>query len=727
MPRIQLPSVQQQTAQATQFSAPNVAPVQDATAQQVQGAGRALQQHGQAVSGIAADLQDEYDAALVNKADLAANEVFNQDVGSYLDLVGEPATGEAKKKAMDSVAKRIRAIEQGLGNDVQKELFQRATARRMQEWGARADRHERDQTRNFAFGMHTAKAQTEGMDAVVTVGTDAFLGHKEQMLHHVDSAADLQGLPEESRKLLRLGATTQMHSTVIDNMVKGGHATAASEYLAGAKGEIMPEQLAKLQGLVKNAQVDNAAQAIADDLAARGGSLLENAEQVSERFRRGEIDVSVRDRAIARLERDADRKRTETANAANEAVRGAIEWVSAGNALTPQQRAALDMTGTAWKYDAWVESGGAYRTTEFGTRELHTVTADELLRFNSADEVWDHYRTEMDNDDLPRMVAKWHDAQEKMGKASIRSEQQRTKDVIAARLDDEAEFYFMRLPESDPNWTEIPKNKLVELQNWKRAFRLEANTIAREKGLTEASSDLYKQAFESLTKPGRIRPVVGGVERTPGTMTPGQFEASTVPLLPSVAKKTGTKSFDVRLATPERLEAARDMLAAELNGAVELTEQMVYNRAAEMVADENQAERDVVRSQRDRGLNLMGERVRSMLNDPEVAQKAWRAANATYGGGLASPQGYRSRWDASLIQPTPAELERAFSEILMDSFGWKLADEFGIDRDEMWDSIRKTYKAQRIHEATTTADRRYGTTDVPTGDSESMRKTQPRR
>jgi len=445
--------------------------------------------------------------------------------------------------------------------------------------------------------------------------------------------------------------------------------------------------------------VDAQAQTLADTTMASTGSLVGTYDEIQRQFREDGLDVRVRDRALARADADATRRRQAVESERKSALSEALEWTAQGSPLTPVQHANLEATGQLWKYEAIMESGGNVVTSGFGFHALHTATAEDLLQFKSPDEVWNHYRTEMDNDALPRMVAKWHAAHEAAGNASMRSADQQQKDLVNARFDDEAEYYYMRLPESDPNWTEIPKDRAASVTAWKRSYRLEVNRLGREKGAKEATTEVYREAFDSLMdKQRRANVTIDGKPVTLGALTPGEMARASVQLGPEVARKLGSKQFDVRLATPDRLVRARQALVDELQ--FEPTEQMVYSRAAEFVAEENQAQRDVVLSANARGEALMAERVRSALDNPDMLKKAWRAANAIEGGGgYATPSGYVSKWDGQVIEPSREGIDRALQEQMMDAFGWKLADEFGIERDAMWDRIGVTMQAMRISKA----------------------------
>lgn len=612
--------------------------MQDATAEQAQAQGRAMQQFGQSIGAMAGDLQDEYDAAKVNKAMLAAESVLDDEIGGYLGTVGEQATGDAADKALAAARKRLQPLQMGLDNERQRRVFQDAAERRSMQWTQRATKHRDTQTREFAFGMYTAQAQAAGMRAVATVGQPEFLDNKAQMLASVDNAADVQGLGEDQKKLLRLGATTKMHENIIGNLVQGGHATAARDYLSGAAGEVDPGTLTKLQKLVENAGIDDQAQTLADSSVASAGTLVGALDEIQRQYSAGGIDVRVRDRAMDRARMDVQQRRAAVESDRKNALSEALEWTAGGSPLTPQMHVALEATGQLWKYEALQESGGNYRTTGYGFRALHTATDADLLAFKSPDEVWNHYRTEMSNDELPLMVAKWHKANEAAGKASLRSAEQAQKDAIALNFDEEALYHFRRQPDVPDDWSPKGKDNRVSpamFETWKRNLRITANQLTGKAGLADTNTKIVTEAADSLLRHGHLQVIVDGTVRNKASLTTEQFQGGKVALSPDVAKKIGTDYFDIRLNTdPNQPDAlfleATDQLLGRFGKDAQFTEQDVYDQMASIVAARNTEQLAVVAREKSKGSILVGDRLMALVDDPDVGREMFLAMYPNY-------------------------------------------------------------------------------------------------
>lgn len=700
MPRI--PSIAPQAIGTQPLSAPGIEPVQDQTGRQLQALGGAVAEAGLGGASALQRMQVVYDDGKTAQADALAAEAVEKGLyspdGGYLNLQGERAIGKSREEAFTAISKELTRIGTTLDNDAQRTVYAEQSARRLREASFKADVHEANQKRVFAIGSLKARGDIVMKDAVDHYGTAEYEVQRAAFLDIVDRLVDLQGGGEDEKKLGRLNALSTLNSENIQQLVEQQDPVRAKELLDKAvkAGELQPDAQRKMTALVGKAMVEDQAYTVARDAQRATGTLTDQLDLLQKQADEGTIPVEVYKAARQQVEHDAEVRQRDEGRRHAQALQQAVEWAQSGSPLTPQLAQALDDTGQAWKYDALVDAGGLYRTTGYGFRELQTISQDRLLAFPTADAVFSYYRTEMDNDDLGRMVAKWHAAQVASGRADQRSQQQQQADLVNATLADESEYYFRRLPGSDPNWTDIPKHKQAQLAEWKRNFRIEVNAIGREKGLKEATTEVYEAAYERIVKRNReMGTKADGDAAVLEALTLGERETATIQLSPRVAKRLGKDTFTLRRADKELLDRAAAALAEELGTQEEIPMALVYNRAAEFVAAENEEQQKVVTDARARGMNLMSERVRSAVDNPEIAKRAWRMANER-GGGLASPEGYRSRWTGKVLEPSESALQRATMEVMMDSFGWALADEFGIEREEMWDAIAHNYRAARI-------------------------------
>lgn len=415
MVRIPLPGVPEQPAQSTQFTPTRVVPVQSFAGQQVSAAGQAMQRTGEAVSGIAAELQDKFDEAMIVKADLALNEAGNVTIGSYLDLVGEPATGDKKAEVFTSLEDKARAIESGLKNDVQRTEFRRVANARMQSWRQKADRHEHEQTNNFLFGGHVARADSFRAAAVDSVGTPEFLGNKEQMLSEVRASGKIQGLHPDAIKQLEFGATTKLHGDVIGSLVKNGHASAARDYLEGAKDEIAPEARTQLEGLVQKATVDKQSFDAARWSSNLGGTLPEQIERLNQLVedKSTSLPIEVRDAAEARLRSMEQVDYQSRARVGNETQDSAMAYATLNRVRTfdelpPQMRKALEDSGRAESFKVYLEQGRQFGTTQRGQEILRRALDTAWLASQDLDVLKADANANLSPEDNGNLLAMWY-------------------------------------------------------------------------------------------------------------------------------------------------------------------------------------------------------------------------------------------------------------------------------------------------------------------------------
>lgn len=694
----------------------SVVPMQDRSAGNLLAIGEGGQDLARALTVLADRKQDNIDRGVsLDSRNFYSTDAKNEMAGpgGFMHTLGKDANDERWKQHKDRLRLSRQKIEKTLQNDAQRLNFKEHADRLDLEIGAQAAYHQAVESQKFAAGSTAADADQKIDRAIDLVGTEeGEVAHAEAMAGY-DKWADLVGLEKDDPivKKKKQDANDRLHSAVIDRLVTAEQPDLARQYLGLHQGEVSPEKRTSLQRTVEAASVDQQAQDLAVDLESKGDSLLAQISELDKRNASGELPISVVRRTASLLEDRAKLRRSERALAEKSAVSDAIAWRMSGSPLTPQMHEALVATNQLWKLEAWEDSGGGYHTTGHGWRELHTATDEELLRFNNEDEVWDNYRTEMDNEHLADMVAKWRGARARAGKAAQEAE----SDVFRATFSDAALYHFRRLPEVPDDLEKVEDEFVPMFSNWEKALRDEANRIAR-KSQGMPHNEIIDAAADSLMKPGRVKPLVDGEARTLGTLLPSEREAGKVMLSPSVAAETGMKSFDMNLATPERLQAADAELRAELQragglddraaAAIVFDEQALYNKAAEMVAGEGRARRAEIARGKQRGYDLMGQNVRRMYDDREVGRRMMeylrpdaihrdgvRPGAATPRKGLldfavASVAG--ENWKFS----SDVEANRtAFVSVAMDMYGSKLAADFGISDAEMRSYIRNAHES----------------------------------
>ena len=257
MPRVPISSVSPQVQGPAPVSLPSVSPSRDATGQQAQQVGGALQQAGQATFAVGERLKFHYDLAKAKKADNLAEEVIRGGLMEYTSKLGQDATGVGRKETFDGVKKRLEELGRSLDSPEQRRLFDSSVQARMSDAAYKADVHEAKQV--FAFEMAESKVRAEGF--IASAGnadpdTDEFDMYRGNALAEIDTIANRLGLPVDSaqRNALLQGATTTMHTTVVGKMLEANDVTRAKSHLDASRDEITPGAWAELQDDVKRVE-----------------------------------------------------------------------------------------------------------------------------------------------------------------------------------------------------------------------------------------------------------------------------------------------------------------------------------------------------------------------------------------------------------------------------------------------------------------------------------------
>lgn len=417
MVQVPLPSVSENAVGTPLFSAPGTEPRQSAAGSQIVQAGRAMQAAGEGVQAIAVAQQERYAEARLLQADLAVNEALHKHVGGYLQKIGQDAVGNAKKLAFDGLEQDVRGIQDKLETEQLRSAFMQKAAARVQTWQARADDHEYDQTQNFAFAGHTAKAAAAADDAMLSLGTPQFLVHKELMLREVDAGAEIKGAGPEVRQQLRLGATTALHGKIVQDLVAKGQATAAKDYLDGAieAGEIAPAAQGDMQRLVQKATVDKQSFDAARWSSNLGGTLPEQIERLNQLVedKSTSLPIEVRDAAEARLRSMEQVDYQSRARVGNETQDAAMAYATLNRVRTfeelpPQMRKALEDSGRAEPFKVYLEQGRQFGTTQRGQEILRRALDTSWLASQDLDVLKADANANLSPDDNGNLLAMWY-------------------------------------------------------------------------------------------------------------------------------------------------------------------------------------------------------------------------------------------------------------------------------------------------------------------------------
>jgi murein DD-endopeptidase MepM/ murein hydrolase activator NlpD len=213
-----------------QFVAPGVAPMQNLAAEQQVELGRTTQSVGQTLWRIGQIMTDDINSARAKQADSqfldAANEILRGKQG-YMYSRGQDA--DAKFQAtQDAIAERAQAIQDSLDNNVQRQMFQQATARNLSNFRTQMYGHRNEQVVKWNAAESSARAEryvgeavteyrSRGDNAVDRNGnpTGKFAVNARNAMDEAVRSARLAGYPDDSEAMLGI------KRKVMDDIAKG--------------------------------------------------------------------------------------------------------------------------------------------------------------------------------------------------------------------------------------------------------------------------------------------------------------------------------------------------------------------------------------------------------------------------------------------------------------------------------------------------------------------------
>jgi hypothetical protein len=271
------PSVDMNPGAFTPFSAPGVEPMKNQAPEQMMKMGSASLAIGDMMIREGNQIQEHLDSAVVQGADT------NLMMGIQKVLHGDPSTntqgflmqaGANAQTHYDDAWKNVvdlrKQIEDGLGTDVQKQLFTRTANARIAQAQTQMFEHAAKQT--YVYNMQETKANGEAWvtQSQHDYGTKTFSLDLAMVRQKYTEQADQLGLPEGSAaraEVVREG-TTKVWLGVIDNLSAKGDYTGAKKVLDDAweKNEITDEAHERMNNQVEQGYKRDSAVHTADKL-----------------------------------------------------------------------------------------------------------------------------------------------------------------------------------------------------------------------------------------------------------------------------------------------------------------------------------------------------------------------------------------------------------------------------------------------------------------------------
>jgi hypothetical protein len=330
--------------------------------------------------------------------ELRVEDAFNQLRDQQTDLMMNPETGFASKKAADAVApdfmtkysgdfkKTIERVASGLPNTRQQDMFRRRAAMAEAEFDDSLMRHVLRETGQYRDNVYKGAVATETNQAALNWRDQAKLNDSiGRIVTNTALWADRNGITGDALLAVQMDNIDQVHSAVVNSALDSGDVEFAAQYIDRNRSTIKAPRLVELEGKVATETDVRASARIADDVMGSFGGRIPSETEVRQKIAEVTGDnVRVRNdatqEALAQLNsRLRDRERREQEVMA--AVYGRLE-ANGGNlaALPASLRSAIpgDKLGSVRNYADGLRGGKKIETDWDSYYKLRTNPA--LLR-----------------------------------------------------------------------------------------------------------------------------------------------------------------------------------------------------------------------------------------------------------------------------------------------------------------------------------------------------------
>ena len=398
------------------FATQDTSAITGVQARQTQEMGGALTRAGGEVARIALDIQNNVNDAEIKKRDVEVADglraALHDPESGYLNQQGEAAVNN-REAARKLVQEHIRKGGEGLTNDVQRSMWEAASARRMESALNQIDAHAADQTKVFNENQTTARIKSNAADVVSNWAGWQQKGSqysvaKATALHEFDALATLRGYGADQKAQGRAELLASMHADVVNNMVSLDQHAQAKAYLDAnvqdiAKGA--PDKLDQLRNLVAQSGVKD--QSLNLSMQIKGG-LNEQINTVDEMFKSGKISAEVRDATVQRFEHDYSLRKAQESEGTKALLGGAQDWL-----LKNPDKSVQDMPVGMYnglKNNGHLDSmvsfakNGRFSNDAATWAQVSTMSPADLAAMTPT-EFYNTYRTKLDDQHLERGYA----------------------------------------------------------------------------------------------------------------------------------------------------------------------------------------------------------------------------------------------------------------------------------------------------------------------------------
>lgn len=281
----------------TRFDAPAMEPT---AARQAQETGRALQQTGGQMGQVALDMQRDVNKTRIDDATNQAIKARTDAQVEALQLQGRNALERPDGKALpdeydEKLQKQLDAIEQSLGNDVQKQAFRQQSSQIKSQMYGSLSTHMLNEQKTVKRETWAATIDTATNQAHLLWGDAGMVQQSTAAIRAtVDEMANDQGWDAKVKESKYAEALSPLHAGVVQGMVDADRLDMAKVYYDENSPTMSPAVRAKTMNLIQTGDFEKRTQDAAGEIFAQtGGDAAEALKLVREKYSGKDEDAIV--------------------------------------------------------------------------------------------------------------------------------------------------------------------------------------------------------------------------------------------------------------------------------------------------------------------------------------------------------------------------------------------------------------------------------------------------
>lgn len=419
-----LPTVDMTAQPSQQLAAPDS---KNFRPEQTVDLGNATTKAGATMLNIAQDMQNTVDTAAAKELDNKLADVIRTTLTStengYLKSAGKAAV-DNQSKVQKSLQEAVKQLEPEAQNDVQKFMFKKAAASRMQTAMWQIGLHALEQSKVYEAAV--TKDRTDGfrLDAVTNFTSwkdpaGLYARNKAGMLNEVDQFAAEKHIDKTDPIYKNLVAeqTTSLHWDTVKLMLSMEKYQDAKEYYEANTQEIKADKRDEFKSLLKTGDLKDSSLRLS--MTVEGDTLEEKVKNIDQMFNDGKISADLRDATMTRIEHSHAVQKQVDADTKVKLMDSAERWLveNPSKSLTDMPAdmlEAIKKAGVFGQINSFAKNG-RYVNEAQSVAKILSMKPEQLAKYTPVS-FEAEFRGKFDDQTMQRFLTMVHAARNKDGK-----------------------------------------------------------------------------------------------------------------------------------------------------------------------------------------------------------------------------------------------------------------------------------------------------------------------